>query len=175
MATVYGRLDGFSTYRDSRNSSSLEEQHAQLSGSKTLYVGNLSFYTSEEQIHELFRQVGPVRRIIMGLDVCLMFAHAALTDSRRPGLVQRHKKTPCGFCFVEYYSHVDARASLKFISGTKLDERIIRADMDPGYADGRQYGRGKLVVYQATAWPQTNSGIAAQVGRSGARRIQRRL
>lgn len=86
MATVYGRLDGFSTYRDSRNSSSLEEQHAQLSGSKTLYVGNLSFYTSEEQIHELFRQVGPVRRIIMGLDVCLMFVHAALTDSRRPGL-----------------------------------------------------------------------------------------
>jgi len=24
-----------------------------------------------------------------------------------------------------------------------LDERIIRTDLDPGYRDGRQYGRGK--------------------------------
>lgn len=69
MATVYGRLDVYSTYRDSRNHQSLEEQHRQLDASKTLYVGNLSFYTSEEQIHELFGKVGPVRRIIMGLDV----------------------------------------------------------------------------------------------------------
>jgi hypothetical protein len=32
---------------------------------------------------------------------------------------------------------------LRYISGTKLDERVIRADLDPGYLDGRQYGRGK--------------------------------
>jgi nuclear cap-binding protein subunit 2 len=42
-----------------------------------------------------------------------------------------------------YYQHEDALACLRYISGTKLDERIIRADMDPGYRDGRQYGRGK--------------------------------
>ena len=29
------------------------------------------------------------------------------------------------------------------LSGTKLDERIIRADLDPGYLENRQYGRGK--------------------------------
>ena len=50
--------------------------------SATLYIGNLSFYTSEGQIHELFARAGDVKRIVMGLD--------------------KVKKTPCGFCFVEY-------------------------------------------------------------------------
>jgi len=57
--------------------------------------------------------------------------------------LDRNTKTPCGFCFVEYYQHSDALDCLKYINGTKLDERIIRTDLDPGYRDGRQYGRGK--------------------------------
>ena len=61
---------------------SKEEYDEKLSASTTLYVGNLSFYTSEEQIYELFSMCGDVKRVIMGLD--------------------RFKKTPCGFCFVEY-------------------------------------------------------------------------
>lgn len=52
-------------------------------------------------------------------------------------------RTPCGFCFVEYYTHSEALACLRYISGTKLDERIIRCDIDLGYRDGRQFGRGK--------------------------------
>jgi nuclear cap-binding protein subunit 2 len=32
---------------------------------------------------------------------------------------------------------------MRHISGTKLDERVIRCDLDPGYVDGRQYGRGR--------------------------------
>ncbi|KAL9612799.1 MAG: hypothetical protein Q9167_002634 [Letrouitia subvulpina] len=52
-------------------------------------------------------------------------------------------KTPCGFCFVEYYNHQDALDCMKYIGGTKLDERIIRTDLDPGFQEGRQYGRGK--------------------------------
>jgi nuclear cap-binding protein subunit 2 len=58
------------------------EQERLLRTSTTLYVGNLSFYTTEEQIYELFSKCGDVKRIIMGLD--------------------KFKKTPCGFCFVEY-------------------------------------------------------------------------
>ena len=61
---------------------SRKEQENQLTLSTTLYVGNLSFYTTEEQIHELFSRAGDVKRIVMGLD--------------------KFKKTPCGFCFVEY-------------------------------------------------------------------------
>ena len=29
---------------------------------------------------------------------------------------------------------------MKYIGGTKLDERIIRTDLDPGFEEGRQYG-----------------------------------
>lgn len=86
-------------------------------------MGNLSFYTTEEQIHELFSKCGELKRLIMGLD--------------------RFQKTPCGFCFVEYYSHRSALDCMKYVSGTKLDERIIRTDLDPGFEEGRQYGRGK--------------------------------
>nr|POF07126.1 nuclear cap-binding protein subunit 2 [Quercus suber] len=98
----------------------LEEK---LSDATTLYVGNLSFYTTEEQIHALFAKCGELKRLVMGLD--------------------RFSKTPCGFCFVEYYTHADALDCLKYVGGTKLDERIIRCDLDEGFAEGRQYGRGK--------------------------------
>ena len=54
--------------------------------------------------------------------------------------LDRFAKTPCGFCFVEYYTHQDALDCMKYIGGTKLDERIIRTDLDPGFQEGRQYG-----------------------------------
>lgn len=54
--------------------------------------------------------------------------------------LDRNNKTPCGFCFVEYYTHQDALDCMKYIGGTKLDERIIRTDLDPGFQEGRQYG-----------------------------------
>ncbi|XP_060114969.1 nuclear cap-binding protein subunit 2-like [Heteronotia binoei] len=100
-----------------------EQQLKALQTSTTLYVGNLSFYTTEEQIHELFSKCGDVKRIVMGLD--------------------RVKKTPCGFCFVEYYTRAEAEHSMRFINGTRLDDRIIRTDWDTGFKEGRQYGRGK--------------------------------
>uniref|UniRef100_A0A0B8RU72 Nuclear cap-binding protein subunit 2 n=1 Tax=Philothamnus irregularis TaxID=1899461 RepID=A0A0B8RU72_9SAUR len=100
-----------------------ELQAEDLKSSSTLYVGNLSFYTTEEQIHELFSKCGDVKRIIMGLD--------------------KNKKTPCGFCFVEYYTKAEAEHAMRFISGTRLDDRVIRTDWDVGFREGRQYGRGK--------------------------------
>ena len=54
--------------------------------------------------------------------------------------LDRFHKTPCGFCFVEYYTHQDALDCMKYVGGTKLDERIIRTDLDPGFQEGRQYG-----------------------------------
>lgn len=59
-----------------------EQQKRDMAQTTTLYVGNLSFHTSEEQLYEVFGHVGEVKRIVMGLD--------------------RIRKTPCGFCFVEY-------------------------------------------------------------------------
>uniref|UniRef100_A0A673T5L0 Nuclear cap-binding protein subunit 2 n=1 Tax=Suricata suricatta TaxID=37032 RepID=A0A673T5L0_SURSU len=100
-----------------------EEQEKLLKKSCTLYVGNLSFYTTEEQIYELFSKSGDIKKIIMGLD--------------------KMKKTACGFCFVEYYSRADAENAMRYINGTRLDDRIIRTDWDAGFKEGRQYGRGR--------------------------------
>jgi len=30
---------------------------------------------------------------------------------------------------------------MKYVGGTKLDERVIRTDLDPGFQEGRQYGQ----------------------------------
>lgn len=116
-------LSSFSAYRDARSPLPQHEQHANLARSATVYVGNLSFFTTEEQIYQLFHQAGQLKRIIMGLD--------------------RITKTPCGFCFVEFFHHQNALDALRYVSGTKLDERLVRADLDPGYLDDRQFGRGK--------------------------------
>jgi nuclear cap-binding protein subunit 2 len=59
--------------------------------------------------------------------------------------LDRYQKTPCGFCFVEYYTHQDALDCMKYIGGTKLDERIIRTDLDEGFTEGRQYGYVKFI------------------------------
>ena len=80
-----------------------------------------------------------MKRIIMGLD-----RHTRSVDSLYMSAYPDHAiRTPCGFCFVEFYTHAEALASMRYIGGTKLDERIIRCDLDLGYRDGRQFGRGK--------------------------------
>ncbi|XP_031567377.1 nuclear cap-binding protein subunit 2-like [Actinia tenebrosa] len=112
-----------SAYRDQHFKGSRQDLERLLETSSTLYVGNLSFYTSEEQIYELFSRVGEIKRVVMGLD--------------------KIKKTPCGFCFIEYYTREDAFNANRYINGTRLDNRIIRTDFDQGFAEGRQYGRGK--------------------------------
>ncbi|KAJ3014066.1 nuclear cap binding complex subunit [Thoreauomyces humboldtii] len=122
MADLVPSLGAPSVYVDRKHEVSYEEQLEKISRSTTLYIGNLSFFTTEEQIHEVFSKCGEIKRIIMGLD--------------------RFKKTLCGFCFVEYYHREDALDCVKYINGTKLDERIVRTDLDPGYKDGRNLGRG---------------------------------
>uniref|UniRef100_A0AC34GY33 Nuclear cap-binding protein subunit 2 n=1 Tax=Panagrolaimus sp. ES5 TaxID=591445 RepID=A0AC34GY33_9BILA len=117
------KANELSAYRDQRFSGTLREQEKMLKLSTTLYVGNLSYYTTEEQVYELFRRAGDIRRVIMGID--------------------RYKKTPCGFCFVEYYNRDDGENAIRYINATRLDDRTIRTDWDAGFVEGRQYGRGR--------------------------------
>lgn len=108
-----------------RQAQKSDKGRAELEQAKTstiVYVGNLSFYTTEEQVYELFSKVAPVKKVIMGLD--------------------RFNKTPCGFCFVEYFTHENSLQSIRYLNNTKLDDRIIQIDRDPGFTEGRQYGRG---------------------------------
>lgn len=57
-----------SSYRDQHFKGTRYEQEKLLKQTATLYVGNLAFFTAEEQIYELFSRCGDVRRIVMGLD-----------------------------------------------------------------------------------------------------------
>ncbi|CAF1279350.1 unnamed protein product [Rotaria magnacalcarata] len=120
---LFQKSIALSSYRDRQFRGSEGDQDQKLLASTTLYIGNLSFFTTEEQIHELFSRAGDVKRIIMGLD--------------------KIEKTPCGFCFVEYYTRLDAERAMRYINQTRLDDRIIRTDWDAGFVDGRQFGRGR--------------------------------
>lgn len=44
---------------------------------------------------------------------------------------------------MEYYLRSDAENCMRYVNGTRLDDRIIRTDWDAGFIEGRQYGRGK--------------------------------
>ncbi|KAF7079533.1 hypothetical protein CFC21_083749 [Triticum aestivum] len=123
MASLFKDPSKLSVYRDRRFPGTQEEFEAALLASLTVYVGNMSFYTTEEQAYELFSRAGEIKKIIMGLD--------------------KNTKTPCGFCFVLYYSREDAEDAVKYISGTMLDDRPIRVDFDWGFEEGRQWGRGR--------------------------------
>jgi len=123
MSELYHTDENFKPpYWDRKYYTSFEDQIEALHGSSTIYVGNLSFYTSELQIQETLSIVGPIKRIIMGLN--------------------KNTKTPCGFCFVEYFSHEHAVECLKFINQSKCDDRVIKCELDGGFHEGRQYGRG---------------------------------
>lgn len=100
-----------------------EQYKEKLSKSTTLYVGNLSFYTQESQIAELFALCGKVVNIIMGLN--------------------RETKSPCGFCFVEYATREEAALAIECLNLKVFDGRQVRIDWDPGFEQGRQFGRGK--------------------------------
>ncbi|KAF5744082.1 nuclear cap-binding protein subunit 2-like [Tripterygium wilfordii] len=123
MASLFKDQTKLSAYRDRKFLGTQEEFEYTLQTSTTVYIGNMSFYTTEEQIYELFSRAGEIKKIIMGLD--------------------KNSKTPCGFCFVLFYSREDAEDAVKYISGTILDDRPIRVDFDWGFQEGRQWGRGR--------------------------------
>lgn len=110
-------------YFDTRNYSSKEEYKSALEGSTTLYIGNVNTKTKESQILELFSRCGPVQRVIIG--------------------VNKATFEPCGFAFVVYAARADALYAIKTLNGTRLNNQPIRTDLDPGFTEGRQYGRGK--------------------------------
>ena len=66
IATLLTDSAPTSLYRDQKYAGEKEQLEKDLQTSTTLYVGNLSFYTTEEQIYELFSKCGEIKRIIMG-------------------------------------------------------------------------------------------------------------
>lgn len=110
-------------YTDKQYKGGVDAWRKKLEESSTVYVGNLSYYTNEYQLYELFTRCGSIKRIIMGLD--------------------KHKKTPCGFCFIEFDERDSALKSINHLNRHHLDGREINVNMDAGYETGREYGRGQ--------------------------------
>ena len=73
--------------------------------SQKLYVGNMSYDTSEEQIRELFAQAGEVTSV-------------ALITDRDTGRVK-------GFGFVEMNTAEQAQEAIKRFNGYSLDNRAL--------------------------------------------------
>ena len=116
-------LENESEYYDFRSGLSKEDYQKRLANSTTLYVGNLSFFTQESQLLEIFSFCGPVKNLHMGLN--------------------RQTYKPCGFCFVEFYNRDQASLAIQCLNLVLVDGKEIRIDWDYGFSHRRQYERDK--------------------------------
>ena len=94
--------------------------------SRKLYVGNLSYDTSEDSLRAAFSQDG--REVV---------SVAIITD--------RDTGRPRGFAFVEMGSPADAEGAISALDGTELDGRSLRvneAQERSGGGGGGGGGRG---------------------------------
>jgi len=72
---------------------------------KRLFVGNLPYQTTDQQLHELFSQVGAVESV------------SVITD--------KYSGRSKGFAFVEMTSDSEAQAAVQQFNGYQLDGRAI--------------------------------------------------
>jgi len=98
-----------------------------------LYVGNLSWDTTEDMLRELFGRDGrTVTDVILKRD-------------RRTGRSR-------GFAFVDLASEEEVEAAIAAFDGTTLDDRTLRVGLakalpsrqysEPDFSSGRGFGRG---------------------------------
>jgi RNA recognition motif-containing protein len=96
-----------------------------------IYVGNLSYDTSEDELKELFAQAGTV-------------ASVALIKDRDTGQSK-------GFAFVEMSNQAEAEKAIQMFNGQSLKNRALKVNLarpkeergsGGGYGRGSGYGRG---------------------------------
>jgi cold-inducible RNA-binding protein len=73
-----------------------------------LYVGNLSYNTTEAALRELFGKAGAIRSVTIPMD--------------------RMTNQPRGFAFVEMETPGDALKAIKMCNGQEIDGREIRVN-----------------------------------------------
>ena len=76
---------------------------------KKLYVGNLSYQTTEETLRELFSQAGTVDSVAMIMD--------------------RVTNQPKGFAFVEMNTQAEAEKAISMFNGKNVDSREIKVNI----------------------------------------------
>ena len=85
--------------------------------SKRLYVGNLSYGTTEMSLREAFERLGQVAEVKMMLD--------------------RETGRPRGFAFVEMATDADAQRAIAELDGRDLDGRTIKVNPAQERSEGR--------------------------------------
>lgn len=55
--------------------------------------------------------------------------------------LHRVQKTPCGFCFVEFEARQATENAANYLNGAIVDGKVIKCEIDPGFVEGRQFGR----------------------------------
>jgi cold-inducible RNA-binding protein len=90
--------------------------------SKRLYVGNLSFGTTESTLRDLFGQAGTVSEVKVMLD--------------------RETGRPRGFAFVEMGSETEAQAAVAQFNSRELDGRSLKVDVAAERTGGGGGGGG---------------------------------
>jgi cold-inducible RNA-binding protein len=83
--------------------------------SKNLYVGNLSYETTESTLRTLFAEFGEIESVNL------------ITD--------RETGRPRGFAFVEMATEQAAQAAMSALNGKMVDEREIKVDQAKPRAD----------------------------------------
>lgn len=90
--------------------------------STKLYVGNLSYDTTEDELKELFAKAGEVTSVVL------------ITD--------RESGRPKGFGFVEMGSQADAQKAVSMFNGSSLHDRQIKVDQARPREERRGGGGG---------------------------------
>ena len=92
--------------------------------SKKLYVGNLPFTSTEDELRELFGRHGSVDSV------------SVITD--------RETGRPRGFAFVEMSEPSAASDAIRALDGTQLGGRALKVSeaQDKQRSEGGSYGRG---------------------------------
>jgi len=94
--------------------------------SKKLYVGNLSYQTTETTLRPLFAEYGEIESVNV------------ITD--------RETGRPRGFAFVEMATQAAADAAISGLNGKMVDDREIKvnkANPQPDRGGGRQSNRSR--------------------------------
>lgn len=81
---------------------------------KTLFVGRLSYDTSERKLRRELEEFGPIRRIRIVHD--------------------RNTGKPRGYAFVEFEHKNDMKQAYKLAEGRKVEDRRILVDVERGRA-----------------------------------------
>lgn len=87
-----------------------------------LYVGNLSFNTTENDLHDTFA------------------AHGAVTEANL--MVDRESGRPRGFGFVTMSSEAEAQAAISALNGAQLDGRPLTVNIAKPREERSGGGRG---------------------------------